>query len=388
MVAKAALAESGPQILHVGERSPKDKKYETSEVVLAAPGTVVAPIPKGMKVDENNSLMLIIMQILKALQGGGAGGGGDMMNGGGVPPGAPMAGPMAGAANGTFIDPFETPGRSGSIAAPVSPLAQALANITSISGGGGGGGAGSISVPGAAPAGGGVSLSGVTALPTSYAAPAPGAANAGGTMRPMKKGGVVGVRGMKRAATGTSVTAANNPYDTTNLANAFASTLANYNLGTGRLNLDTRVANQNYNMGQQSMQNDLYQMNRNQAFQRVMNQPAPAGSDYASQQYAAQQDAIARSNAQNAQAAAQRDAMNQQAADAQRLAMQQQAMNNDYALGQEANRLRAQEIQNALNIAMGQQALQSKDDEFRRIMMGVSEASVGGGGIPTTSVFG
>lgn len=55
----------GPALLHVGERSPKDKNYETSEVVLAAPGTVVAPIPKGMKVDENNALALILSQVIK-----------------------------------------------------------------------------------------------------------------------------------------------------------------------------------------------------------------------------------------------------------------------------------------------------------------------------------
>lgn len=54
----------GPTILHVGERKHGDKNFETSEVVLAAPGTVVAPIPKGMKVNSENALMLILQQIL------------------------------------------------------------------------------------------------------------------------------------------------------------------------------------------------------------------------------------------------------------------------------------------------------------------------------------
>lgn len=62
----------GPTMLHVGERSPKDKNFETSEVVLAAPGTVVAPIPKGMKATPENAHALILAQLLKTRMGGGA----------------------------------------------------------------------------------------------------------------------------------------------------------------------------------------------------------------------------------------------------------------------------------------------------------------------------
>jgi hypothetical protein len=64
-------ATAGMQLLHVGERSPKDRNYETSEIVLAAPGTVVAPIPKGMKVNEDNALSLVISQVVKSLNGKG-----------------------------------------------------------------------------------------------------------------------------------------------------------------------------------------------------------------------------------------------------------------------------------------------------------------------------
>lgn len=56
------------EILHVGERSPKDKKYETSEVVFAPPGTVVAPIPKGMKVNMTNAKKLIGEQVYREMQ--------------------------------------------------------------------------------------------------------------------------------------------------------------------------------------------------------------------------------------------------------------------------------------------------------------------------------
>lgn len=62
---------AGPTLLQVGERSPKDKNYETSEVVLAAPGTVVAPIPKGMKnPSPEDAAGLLMAQIFKTFGGG------------------------------------------------------------------------------------------------------------------------------------------------------------------------------------------------------------------------------------------------------------------------------------------------------------------------------
>lgn len=60
-------AYEGAQILHVGERDPKDKNYETSEVVLAAPGTIVAPIPKGMKPTMDNAITLLAQQLNNTL---------------------------------------------------------------------------------------------------------------------------------------------------------------------------------------------------------------------------------------------------------------------------------------------------------------------------------
>lgn len=61
-----ADVHNGPTILHVGERKHGDKNFETSEVVLAAPGTVVAPIPKGMKVTQDNAILLLLKQLLQA----------------------------------------------------------------------------------------------------------------------------------------------------------------------------------------------------------------------------------------------------------------------------------------------------------------------------------
>lgn len=56
----------GPTMIRVGERSPKDKKYATEEVVYAAPGTVVAPVPKGMENPSHEDAMgLILAQVLK-----------------------------------------------------------------------------------------------------------------------------------------------------------------------------------------------------------------------------------------------------------------------------------------------------------------------------------
>lgn len=56
--------EGGAQLLHVGERKAGDKNYETSEVVFAPPGTVVAPIPKGMKPTPENAMALIVKQVM------------------------------------------------------------------------------------------------------------------------------------------------------------------------------------------------------------------------------------------------------------------------------------------------------------------------------------
>lgn len=46
----------GFQILRVGERSKKDKKFATDEFVAAPPGTIVAPRPKGMAPTMQNAI--------------------------------------------------------------------------------------------------------------------------------------------------------------------------------------------------------------------------------------------------------------------------------------------------------------------------------------------
>lgn len=65
----AAVAPVSGTMIRVGERSPKDKKYATEEVVFAAPGTVVAPVPKGMEnPSQEDALGLIMAQLAKESQ--------------------------------------------------------------------------------------------------------------------------------------------------------------------------------------------------------------------------------------------------------------------------------------------------------------------------------
>lgn len=53
-------------LIRVGERSHKDKKYASEEVVFAPPGTVVAPVPKGMEnPSHEDAVGLIMSQLLK-----------------------------------------------------------------------------------------------------------------------------------------------------------------------------------------------------------------------------------------------------------------------------------------------------------------------------------
>lgn len=53
-----------PELIQVGERSPKDKKYQTREVVMAMPGTVVAPLEKGVAPTQENAMMAIMQQLM------------------------------------------------------------------------------------------------------------------------------------------------------------------------------------------------------------------------------------------------------------------------------------------------------------------------------------
>ena len=53
-------------LIRVGERSAKDKKYATEEVIFAPPGTVVAPVPRGMEnPSHEDAVGLIMSQLLK-----------------------------------------------------------------------------------------------------------------------------------------------------------------------------------------------------------------------------------------------------------------------------------------------------------------------------------
>ncbi len=66
--AASAPVGSGGQgtLIRVGERKPGDKKYATEEVVFAPPGTVVAPVPRGMEnPSHEDALGLIISQLAK-----------------------------------------------------------------------------------------------------------------------------------------------------------------------------------------------------------------------------------------------------------------------------------------------------------------------------------
>lgn len=77
-VFKKGGTTDGHELIQVGERRYDDPNYETSEVVLAAPGTVVAPIPKGMKNPSHEDAMgLIVAQLLKHINGQDAEGQGD-----------------------------------------------------------------------------------------------------------------------------------------------------------------------------------------------------------------------------------------------------------------------------------------------------------------------
>ena len=57
----------GYQILRVGERSAKDKKFATDEFLAAPPGTIVAPRPKGTAPTMQNAIKALAETASKAL---------------------------------------------------------------------------------------------------------------------------------------------------------------------------------------------------------------------------------------------------------------------------------------------------------------------------------
>lgn len=56
---------AGPALIHVGERSPKDKNFATDEYVFAPPGTIVAPRKKGEKPTAENAMRALSAQARK-----------------------------------------------------------------------------------------------------------------------------------------------------------------------------------------------------------------------------------------------------------------------------------------------------------------------------------
>ena len=79
----------GYEMLQVGERPPNDPNFQTREVVMAAPGTVVAPLPNGMEPTMPNAMMAILMQLLQAGQPGAKRGVRGMAGGGITSSGSP-----------------------------------------------------------------------------------------------------------------------------------------------------------------------------------------------------------------------------------------------------------------------------------------------------------
>jgi hypothetical protein len=59
---------AGTQLILVGERGHKDKRFESSEYLLAPPGTIVAPRPKGEPATEENA-MKAVKKMAKTLGG-------------------------------------------------------------------------------------------------------------------------------------------------------------------------------------------------------------------------------------------------------------------------------------------------------------------------------
>lgn len=231
-----------PKLLVVGERKPTDKHYETKEVVLAAPGTVVAPVPKGMDVNPKTATALIISQLMDHL---------------GMLSGKP------------------------------------------------------------------------------------------------KKAGPKGVQG---AQAGT-ITSPNDPYKTTDLLSAFANLLANYNLGQGRLSLDTLLGKGNLALGKGNLalgQSSLAANTRAQDLDRAMQELLTKGG------WQNQLQLAGLSNASAEKIAGQRTAAD----------------------------IRGQDI----NAQLGNRQLDltAAQNAFDRIMRGVSEASVPGvraGRVPTGGVI-
>ena len=61
----AGKAYGGPIIMRVGERTGKSPRYAKDEFILAAPGTIIAPRPKGVKPTLENAARAILKQALK-----------------------------------------------------------------------------------------------------------------------------------------------------------------------------------------------------------------------------------------------------------------------------------------------------------------------------------
>lgn len=301
----ASVAMSGPALIQVGERSPKDKKYQTREVVLAPPGTVVAPMPKGMEPTHENGMALVLSQLLKQGKApkGGAG---------------TMAGMAFGGTMGDTVDPtWELPDTStGANAVAPPPVGAAVAS----------------------------------SLPVySYTAP----------------------------NNGLDFSAAGNLADT---ASNYDLGLKNYNLGTKRLGLDTTVAGQNYAMAQAAQAlNELTQKQNYSLGQQQLGVSRDTLNETAQRDQ--QQYQLGLKQLDEAMQEVQ-----MQVASQEMIAQMQHQLGVDTLAETTRNN-------NLLNTTANRQLdIQSADDEFNRIMRGVSEASVTGAGArgvasPTTGLL-
>lgn len=307
MVARAAALHDGPQLLHVGERSPKDKNFETSEVVLAAPGTVVAPIPKGMKPTEENAIALVMSQLLKTM---------------GKPKGAKSKGVQGAQLGFAGSDDYIPPGTL--FYSPPPPVGPS--RTPDFTGSSVGFSAGPVGASTAAP----------TVSTPRYSAPVSG----GGTTSNFFDPGVLYSAG-----------------------NTLTGNAANYNLGRRGLSQADQHFQQNFGLGQQRF--GLEQGQFGLAQQRF-------GLD----------QMLANAQVQQFQ---EQMALDQAMLDLQEMIAQQQ-----YQLGVKALALQELERQDALNLGTRSLDIQAMDDEFDRIMRGVSEASVSGvrsGRPPSTGLF-
>jgi hypothetical protein len=144
-------------------------------------------------------------------------------------------------------------------------------------------------------------------------------------------------------------------------------------LGAGRLNLDTRSATQNYDIAQRQV--------GNQAASRIPQYDPYAATNQNLKLFESQ---AAMRNADAAQKAASKAQLDD-------TWLRKYIADQQFALGNESNRINAMSANQDYAARNRQLSLQQASDEFNRIMRGVSEASLPGvraGNVPSMGVFG